>query len=46
MVEFEVMVRPLKALQALGRGNWEPDRPATGPVEGRRGRSSTDFDRF
>jgi hypothetical protein len=31
MVEFEVMVRPIKALAALGVGNGEPDRPATEP---------------
>jgi hypothetical protein len=27
MIEFEVVVRPLKALAARGEGNREPDRP-------------------
>lgn len=29
MIEFEVVIRPIKALAALGRGNGEPDRAAT-----------------
>ena len=34
MIEFEVMIRPIKALQALG-DEMGPDRPGTGPLKGR-----------
>ena len=39
MIEFEVMVRPIKAGGA-GRGNGEPDWPATEPAEAGRGHAT------
>ena len=44
MIEFEVMIRPIKALAGAGRGNGEPDRPATGPAEAGRGRPRLIYD--
>jgi hypothetical protein len=46
MLEFEVVVRPIKAAGGAGRGNGEPDRPATQPAEGGRSYPRTDYGRF
>jgi len=47
MTEFEVMVRPIKALQGARGGNGEPDRPAKlGQFEGGGRGPRTDYWRF